>query len=215
MTSSPRRDPEETTRRPRRRPAPDERVRDAERTRHALLDAALDEFSEKGFDRARIQDIADRAGVNKQLISYYFGGKKNLYREIQRRWRESETAVTDPDLPLADVADRYLAAGLADPRAARLMTWHGLTTGDADTGLLDDTTESDLTNLRRARTRGDIPADLDPAFLRIALMAITTAPATLPHVTRASTGLPPDSPEFQTWYRTQLRTLLTHLADPD
>ena len=71
---------------PRRAPAPDERQRDSERSRQQLLAAALEEFSAKGYAGARVQDIADRAGINKQLIAYYFGGKEGLYRELQRLW---------------------------------------------------------------------------------------------------------------------------------
>ena len=33
----------------------------------------------QGLAGARVNDIADRAGVNKQLISYYFGGKEGLF----------------------------------------------------------------------------------------------------------------------------------------
>ena len=51
------------------------------------LDAAVVEFSEHGFSGARISAIAARAGVNQQLISYYFDGKEGLYRALQDRWR--------------------------------------------------------------------------------------------------------------------------------
>ncbi|MFQ6398016.1 TetR/AcrR family transcriptional regulator [Nocardia sp. KC 131] len=197
-------------RRQRRSPASAERIRDAERSRQALLSAALDEFSEKGFDRTRIQDIADRAGVNKQLIAYYFGGKENLYREIQRSWQESEAIFADPALPLEEVADRYLRAGLADPRAARLMAWQGLTGGDPGT---DETAETDLANLSRAGERGEIAAELDPAFVRIALTALVMAPAVLPDAILASTGVRPGTPEFEDYYRTQLRRLTRRLAE--
>ena len=49
---------------PRRSPAAGERQRDAERSRQALLTAALDEFSLKGFAGARVAEIAERAGVS-------------------------------------------------------------------------------------------------------------------------------------------------------
>src|SRR5689334_19944404 len=84
----------------RRAPAPQDRQRDAERSRELLLQAALEEFAAKGFSGARVQDIATRAGVNKQLISYYFGGKEGLYQAIQDRWFESEASFANPELPL-------------------------------------------------------------------------------------------------------------------
>ncbi|WP_225724894.1 MULTISPECIES: TetR/AcrR family transcriptional regulator [unclassified Nocardia] len=197
---------------PRRSPNAEERKRDAERSRQALLSAALDEFSEKGFDRARIQDIADRAGLNKQLIGYYFGGKEGLYREIQRGWRESEADFADPALPLEEVVDRYLRAGLADPRAARLTAWRGLTAADAESDLAEEA-RSDLANLRRAKERGEIAAELDPAFIRIVLTAIVMAPAVLPGTILGMTGIRPGTPEFEDYYRTQLRGLMRRIAD--
>ena len=58
----------------RRAPAPHERQRDPERTKARILDAATEEFSAKGFAGARVSEIAARAGVNQQLIAYYFDG---------------------------------------------------------------------------------------------------------------------------------------------
>ena len=68
--------------------------RDAERSRRAILDAALIEFSELGHAGARIDNIADRAGVSKPLIYSYFGDKDDLYaaalREAYVQIREGE-----------------------------------------------------------------------------------------------------------------------------
>jgi AcrR family transcriptional regulator len=204
-------------RRPRRTPHPDERQRDAERSRQALLSTAVDEFATKGFAGARVQDIAQRAGVNKQLITYYFGGKEGLYREIQRRWAEREAAIADPGLPLEEIAARYLRAALDDPRFARLTIWRGLT-GDSEadgaeleaieTAVLD----RDVANLRAARSRGEIAADLDPGFLRLALMAMILAPALLQRTARQLTGIGPDTEEFKEYYGEQLRRLVRHLG---
>ena len=54
------------------------RQRNPERSRERILAAALDEFSERGFAGARVDAIARRAGLNKQLISHYFGGGRRL-----------------------------------------------------------------------------------------------------------------------------------------
>ncbi|MGO4756059.1 TetR/AcrR family transcriptional regulator, partial [Streptomyces sp. 2MCAF27] len=95
--------PQAPPKKPRRAPAPAERKLDPERSRRLLLDAAMDEFAEKGFAGARVQDIADRAGLNKQLISYYFGGKEGLYRELHDQWLRREETIVDPALPLDDL----------------------------------------------------------------------------------------------------------------
>lgn len=61
-----------------RRPGP----RDPERTRHFILQAAQDEFAAAGFDGARVNAIAERAGANKRMIYHYFGDKRGLYRAV-------------------------------------------------------------------------------------------------------------------------------------
>src|ERR1700729_3608573 len=100
--------------RPRRALAGPERQRDADRSRQALLDAALEEFSRRGFAGARVADIARRAGVNKQLINYYFGSKEGLYLALQRAWLEREESFAAPEVPLPDLMVRYLLDALAD-----------------------------------------------------------------------------------------------------
>ncbi len=54
-------------------------------TRERMLDAALEAFSELGFDGASTRTIAARAGVNQGLIPYYFGSKEALWREAVDR----------------------------------------------------------------------------------------------------------------------------------
>ncbi|MBL8584466.1 MAG: TetR family transcriptional regulator [Rhizobiaceae bacterium] len=79
---------------PQRVPA---QTRDAERTKAAVLAAATREFADHGFGGARIELVAKRAKVNKQLIYYYFGSKEALYvavlEETYARLRASEAAL--------------------------------------------------------------------------------------------------------------------------
>jgi len=51
-------------------------------TKEKILRAAREIFVEKGKDGARMQEIADRAGVNKALLHYYYTSKDVLYQEI-------------------------------------------------------------------------------------------------------------------------------------
>ena len=50
-----------------------------EKTRAAILKAALEEFAKEGVAGARTDEIARRAGVNKALLYYYFKDKEGLY----------------------------------------------------------------------------------------------------------------------------------------
>jgi TetR/AcrR family transcriptional regulator len=49
-------------------------------TRRAILEAALDLFSERSFDGASTRLIAERAGVTQPLLNYHFAGKEELWR---------------------------------------------------------------------------------------------------------------------------------------
>lgn len=51
-------------------------------TQQKILDAAREIFIEKGLEGARMQEIADRAGINKALLHYYFRSKDQLFDAI-------------------------------------------------------------------------------------------------------------------------------------
>jgi AcrR family transcriptional regulator len=58
------------------------RRRDAAATRDALLAAGAELFAERGYDGVPVAAIAQKAGVNKAMINYHFGGKRKLYLAI-------------------------------------------------------------------------------------------------------------------------------------
>jgi len=53
--------------------------RDPERTRAAILEAAIAEFASRGLGGARVSRIAERACTNKRMLYHYFGNKEALY----------------------------------------------------------------------------------------------------------------------------------------
>lgn len=107
---------------------------DTERTRGLLLEAAAQEFSEHGFSGARVDRIAEAAGVNKERIYSYFGNKEGLGAAVLEHCL---TAVVDA-VPIrgegiaaiTDYVDRLFDYHLAHPRFARLMVWEGLERGE-------------------------------------------------------------------------------------
>jgi TetR/AcrR family transcriptional regulator len=58
------------------------RRRNPTASRRALLAAARHEFAQNGLAGARVDQIAARAGVNKQLVYYHFGDKDGLYLAV-------------------------------------------------------------------------------------------------------------------------------------
>ena len=71
-----------------------ERQRDADRSQSEILVAARGEFAEHGLGGARMDRIAERAGLNKRLIYYYFADKETLFQAVleqaYRHIREEE-----------------------------------------------------------------------------------------------------------------------------
>jgi TetR/AcrR family transcriptional regulator len=203
--------------RPRRSPSGDERKRDPERTRERILEAAVVEFGEHGFAGARTSAIAARAGVNQQLISYYFDGKEGLFRALQRRW-EITAGAPRPDVRMADVVAEFVRLAASQRPWARMLAWEGL----ADTGAERDAEGGEqeardyfaamVDDVRRRQAAGELAADLDPAYVLLLFFGATLVPTVLPQVVRRVTGLPADSPEFLEAYAEQLGKIMSMLA---
>ena len=87
----------------------DRAQRNPERTKARILEAGRTEFSEKGLGGARVNAIAEMAGVNKQLIYYYFEDKEKLYgkvleqayRDIRERGGTLDLDALSPDEAMA------------------------------------------------------------------------------------------------------------------
>ena len=90
----------------------DVRAAKAAERRSAILKAALDEFSERGFAAARLDDVARRAGVAKGTIYLYFKDKEALFQELVRFQIGPVVgaleAVLASDLPLAVIVEHAL-----------------------------------------------------------------------------------------------------------
>lgn len=82
------------------------RRHDPDLTKCLILNAAKKEFAEKGFDGARIDQIAATAKVNKQLIYYYFENKDTLFTHVlqvaYQDIRTQEAALELDHLPARD-----------------------------------------------------------------------------------------------------------------
>jgi AcrR family transcriptional regulator len=88
------------------------RAAQAER-RQAILAAALDEFSARGFAATRLDDVAKRAGVAKGTIYLYFRDKESLFQELVRAML-SPLVGTLEAVPKTDVPARAVAQAIAD-----------------------------------------------------------------------------------------------------
>ena len=75
-------------------------------TEEKILEAAKKVFHRKGFEGARMQEIADEAGINKSLLHYYFRTKENLFDDVfKAAFREIFTKLfttVDANVPLEE-----------------------------------------------------------------------------------------------------------------
>ena len=81
--------------------------------REAILAAALDEFALRGFERARLDDVAKRAGVAKGTIYLYFRDKESLFQELIRAMLAPLVAIIER-MGAADVPVSLLSEHIVD-----------------------------------------------------------------------------------------------------
>ncbi|WP_405394836.1 TetR family transcriptional regulator [Microbispora hainanensis] len=192
------------------RRAPQERGKAAERTRERILAAAVEEFGAKGYAGARTAAIAARAGVNQQLISYYFGGKQGLVEELRRRWARSQENVTPPGATYAESVVAHLDATLDNPDWSRLVIWQAL--GDGSSPESDDewaAAQRDrlrqaVERTRRRQKEGEITGELDAEFVLLVAYALAFAPIALPRMVEGIVGADPLSKDYREWVVGQL-----------
>ncbi|MDI1347039.1 MAG: TetR/AcrR family transcriptional regulator [Pseudolabrys sp.] len=91
-------------------------TRDPERTRAAILRAATAEITAKGLTGARVDAIAERAGVNKRMLYHYFGDKQGLYLAVLEH---TYAAIRNAEIGL-NLDELDPAAGM---RKLVLFTW--------------------------------------------------------------------------------------------
>lgn len=148
-----------------------------------LLEAARQVFAERGLEGARVDDIARRAGVNKQLVYHYFENKDGLYTavleyvygEIRRREQELDLSRYPPEEAmrrLVEFSFDYLATHpdfvslLADENA------HGgrhLQGSDRVEAVNRPIVDLIATTLRRGETDGVFRKGLDPLHLYLSV----------------------------------------------
>src|SRR3990172_3271986 len=109
---APRRGASSPAGRARRLPAGEARKERSAARRDAILAAALEEFSARGFEATRLDDVARRAGVAKGTIYLYFCDKESLFQELIRTMLTpivgTIEALGAADLPVNLLADRLV-----------------------------------------------------------------------------------------------------------
>lgn len=116
--------------------------RDSEASKKKILKIAERIFAKKGFDGARVDEIAKEASVNKALIYYYFKSKTAILEEIFREFQNEATAMffkyVNEDIDLTDLEksaeffDVYLAYLESRKDTLKIMLTESLKSSEKD-----------------------------------------------------------------------------------
>ncbi|WP_426451843.1 TetR/AcrR family transcriptional regulator [Paenibacillus sp. S-38] len=195
-------------------------IRNAERTRSLILQAAREEFFEKGYTGARIESIAKRAGINKQLIYHYFKGKDQLINETIEDFLTSLPS-GNFKLPESPVD---IAAFRLKVNQEHLLEFLKFTAWEAIDVLPENVNGEELRHkmlqsynedMRSKQAQGLVPLELDPALITLMMSSLTVYPLLYGNVTRMITGHTPEEPEFQEKWGQFLRLISERMFKMD
>jgi len=85
------------------------RKRNPEESRRRILDAAETAFAKRGYDGARLRDIAQEAGVHHALVHHYYGDKRGLFQEVLKRGLDRVSDAAGDILTTGDDTDAILS----------------------------------------------------------------------------------------------------------
>ena len=140
-------------------------------TKEKILNAAEEEFSANGLSAARVDTIAKKAGVNKQLIYAHFLNKENLYsiilENVYARLAEYEKNLVYTEFNGVDTVEKiiidYFDFLLSNPSFVRLMLWENLNNaqcvGDIRTNLFSGTRNILYKGIEKGIIRNDIDVE--------------------------------------------------------
>jgi TetR/AcrR family transcriptional regulator len=180
-------------------------------TRRAILDAALDRFSERSFDGASTRAIAELAGVTQPLLNYHFAGKEELWRaavdDLFDRFRTSmQSRVSGlrgvDDVTVAKLMVRHFVEfSAANPQLHRII----MQESKRSSGRLDWLVETHVRPLyenavamfERLAAGGEL-APVAPAHLYYLLTGAGATVFVMAPECQQLTGVDPFAPEFVT-----------------
>jgi AcrR family transcriptional regulator len=131
-----------------------------------ILSAAEALLDERGFDQVSIRDIAERAGVKKALVFYYFGSREQLFDRVLERYERAHAEALasstghggTPRERMRRVLEAYLDFTDTHPAFARLVLQELSRHGDAQMPQIRANL-ADLLRAMRAELGDFLPAD--------------------------------------------------------
>lgn len=204
---------------------------DAGEAETRIFEAALEVFARKGRDGARMQQIADRAGINKAMLHYYFRSKERLYaavfRYVFQRFGEAFLDAVELEAErsfetaLASFVDRYIDFVGANLDVLRLMVNEFLAGGEvvraqmvAQLATGSAPPQRLLMLLTRAIERGEI-RPVEPRHLMLTLISACLFPfVAFPMVATLFPEAEADRAQFLAERKRQVLDLVRRGIDP-
>ena len=177
------------------------------KARALLLESAIREFAEKGYEGATTAGIARRAKSTQPLVHHHFGSKEELFRAVlEVLFAELERAVLPEDADLSDPAAglrRFVLFTARRPELARIWLIESAKRGRHASYVMDHhivplTTK--LQPLLSAAVREGALPEGDESMLIYALQGLASYPFLVPEQVRRLFARPASSPEFAESY---------------
>lgn len=163
---------------------PPERSYAPEETRRLLVEAALDLFAEKGFSRASMQEVVQRAGVTKGAFYHHFATKDDVLHLIHdefidRALESQERALASHDSPTAQLAkmafDTTMICITYQKHVMVFFRELHVLTGDVRAAILEKRRRSTSLfedTVRRGIDSGEFDQNLDPTVTALGLLGM-------------------------------------------
>ncbi|MER7178981.1 TetR family transcriptional regulator [Streptomyces hyaluromycini] len=100
------------------------------RTRSAILDAARQEFSKSGYQKATIRAVAERAGCDPSLVMQHFGSKQELFRAAVHLNLDMAAVAAGPAEGLSERMIRAVLEAMDEQPEATASTFRSMLTHD-------------------------------------------------------------------------------------
>ena len=157
-------------------------VHEEQLTEEKIFCAATDIFEEKGLAAARMQDIADKAGINKALLHYYFRTKDKLFAAVFDKLAEKMfrkfAGILSKDMPLEEKIKYFFGEHISFLHKNPKLPLFILGEISQNPELLEKFLSKINFNEIKGRTDGTVPglSEEDLAQLLVTLVSLTVFP---------------------------------------
>ena len=206
-----------------------EGIRNPERSRDAILEAAEELFAERGFEATSLAEVGLRAGVSRATPGYFFGSKAELYRAVLDRafsearqaiatgWARSRSKVTPVKQIIEGVVSDYYDFLDSRRNFVKLMEREALGTGPLgeDALIRLEVGREAVAALGEELSLGvGVSEETAKAHLVLNIVALCWFPLVHGHTLVRAIGLNPDSPDFADQRKREIADLLAFGVTP-